>query len=113
MIAFRQFLQEDGGTDIVDRGVMLDLIHALADADRSRQMRHHVDPGKCLAELVAITNIAGDQLGLGIQISRSFAVLVDLRVETIENPHPVSGAQKLSGEVRPDETGAPDDQYRL
>jgi hypothetical protein len=38
---------------------------------------------------------------------------VHLRVEIIENPHPVSGAQKLLCEVRSNEAGAPDDECCL
>jgi hypothetical protein len=38
---------------------------------------------------------------------------VNLRIEIVENPDTVTDTQELSGEVRPDETGAPDDEYRL
>jgi hypothetical protein len=48
---------------------------------------------------VAVANIAAQQLDVGIEIARPGGLAVNLRVQIIENPDTISGAQKFPGEV--------------
>jgi hypothetical protein len=111
--AFGELFQEDGGAEVVDRGVVLDVVHALADADSGGHVANEVGPLQGLTQLLAVTHVARQEFGVVSEIDRLAALAVHLRVETIEHPDAVAGAQQLLCEVRPDEAGTPDDQRGL
>src|SRR5690606_29783840 len=90
-----QRLQKNGGAEIVDGGVLGELVHALPDADHGGEVEHAVDAAKGLAHGVGISHVALDQLDLGIEVARPFRVgAVDLGRKIVESADPVAPAEQ-------------------
>ena len=54
--------------EIVDAGVLGDLVHALADADQRDEVNHCVDAVERARERVGIADVADDQFNVGGQV---------------------------------------------
>jgi hypothetical protein len=107
-------LEQDRGAELVDRGVLRDLVHALPDADRGRQVDDRVDRaalGQRPAHRQRVAHVAAHQLDLGSEVGRApLRLAVDLGQQAVEDPDPVPPLQQEVGEVRADEAGAAGDQ---
>src|SRR5262249_57432688 len=92
------------------RGVALDLVHGLPDADGGREVDDGVDAVERRPYGVAVAHVAGLQLDGRIKVVRPLAVRMDLRVEVVQRPHLVAVGEQPVSEVRADESGAAGDQ---
>ena len=101
-----QRLQQGGGAEVVDGGVLVHLVHALADANHRCQMEHLVDAGNSLPHLVRIANITTDHLDITRQIVGNLAVIpMHLGDEAVENTDPVAITEQFICKVRSDKAG--------
>ena len=95
--------QKNRGADCVDRGVPLDLVHRLPDADGGREVNDGVDACQRATDGVAISDVRGDELHLRVEIVRPLFTRMNLRVEGVECANGMSATQQRVREVRPDE----------
>ena len=100
---FEDLLEENRGADCVDRGVPLDLVHRLPDADGGREVNDGVDACQRATDGVAISDVRGDELHLRVEIVRPLFTRMNLRVEGVERANGMSATQQRVREVRPDE----------
>jgi hypothetical protein len=93
---------------------VLDLVHALANADGGSEVKDDVDAAQCPMEIVSVAHVTDDQLDIILEIGGSLPRrTVDLRIEIVEGAHAVSGLQQFVGQVRRDESGTSRDQDLL
>jgi hypothetical protein len=90
-------LEQDPGANGVDRAVVGDLVHALADADARGEVDDGVDPVDRLGDGGRIADVAFDQLDLVVEVGGPLALRMDLRVEPIECTHLVAFLQQTPG----------------
>src|SRR5205814_10162509 len=81
---FDDLLEENRGADCVDRGVPLDLVHRLPDADGGREVNDGVDACQRATEGDAIADVRGDELDLRIEVVRPLLTRMNLRVQVVE-----------------------------
>ena len=108
--ALGDLLEHDRRTHRVDRGVALDRIHRLADADSGREVDDRIDTVHGAGDGVAVADIADLQLDLGVEIGRALAAGMHLRVEVVQRADGVALGQQRIAEMRPDEAGAAGDE---
>ena len=70
---------------LVDRGVALDRVHRLADADFGGEMDHAVDTLQRARDDVLVADVADDQLGVVGQVLGPLAVAVNLLDQAVED----------------------------
>jgi hypothetical protein len=90
---------------------VVDLIHALADANRSGQVVHHVNTLERALHRPRLAHIADDQFDRGMQVGRaSGAGSMDLRRERVQRADLVAAVNQIVSEVGSDEPGATGNQ---
>ena len=105
-------LEDDRGADRVDRGVPLDLVHRLADADGGGEVVDGVDALERAPDGLVVADVADLELDRRVEVVRPLPVRVDLRIEVVERPNLVPLREQPVGQVRADEAGAAGDQDR-
>jgi hypothetical protein len=79
---------------------MVDLVHALSDADRRSEVIHGVDTGQRSPDGKAIPHVSFDELHFLAEVWRTRrAGPVDLRREIVERAHAVAASEELIGYV--------------
>ena len=104
------FLEDDRGADRVDRGVPLDLVHRLADADGGGEVVDGVDALERAPDGLVVADVADLELDGRVEVLRSLPVRVDLRIEVVEGPNLVPLREQPVGQMRADEAGTAGDQ---
>ncbi len=94
------------------RGVLADLVHALADADPGREVDDAVDPVQRAPHGLRVADVADDELDVGRQVVRALALRVDLGVQHVEDAHALPRRQQLGRQVGADEAGPAGDERR-
>jgi len=97
-------LQQHGGAEIIDAGVVLDLIHALADTDQGREVNHGIDTAQRPLQGVAVAHVTAQEFDIRGEVIGTRPGEVDLRHERVVRAHLVPGGQKFIGDIRPNET---------
>jgi hypothetical protein len=108
-----QPLEQDRGADIVGRGVALDFIHRLADADLGGEMDDAVDAVQRAGDCIAVADIGADEFGIGGEALGPLDVAMDLRQQAVEHPHFIASPQQLGGHLATDKAGTAGDQDLL
>ena len=90
----------------VDVHVAIDLIHALADADRGAEVHDRIGLEHQRLEHRAIANVAADVGRLRVGIRRPRAGAMNLRLEVVEHLHAVLARNQRINEMGSDVTGA-------
>ncbi len=75
---FDQLLEQHGGAQFIDRGVTLNGIHALADADLGRQVDHRIDPLEGVPHGVRVAYVADPQVNGRVELGRPDTAGMDL-----------------------------------
>jgi hypothetical protein len=97
-----------------DRGVILDLIHALPHPDERREVIDGVHAIERQSHRGAVSHVPHDQLHVLVQIRRAAPLrAVDLGDQAIEDSNLVPRTKQLVCEVRADEAGATGDEDLL
>ena len=109
--ALGDLLQHHGRADRVDRGVALDLVHRLADADGGGEMDDVVDALERRADRVVVAHVADLELDGGIEVAGPGTAGMHLRVEVVERAHAVAAGQQRIAEVGTDESGTAGDEH--
>ncbi len=73
-------------------------------------MHDRIDAAKRLVNLGAVADVADDQLGFAGKIRGACPALVHLRIQIVEDAHPVAAAQQFIANMGSDEAGPPRDQ---
>jgi hypothetical protein len=105
-----QFFEQNGGADIVDRGVALHCVHRLADPDFGGEVDHAAHALERLGDGVAVADVGADQLDIVGKILGPFAVPVDLLDQAVEDAHLMAAALKFPSDGTSDEAGAAGDE---
>src|SRR5262249_22984894 len=87
-----------------------DLVHRLPNADGSREVDDGVHAVERAPHGIVIAHVADLQLDGRVEVIRTLAPRVNLRVEVVQCPHLVAVGQQPVGEARPDDAGAACDQ---
>src|SRR4051812_32727061 len=98
-------LQQNSSSEVVNAGVFLDLVHALADPHQSDQVDHIVHAFERPRDNLWIANVADHQLHFGREIRRTLPVLaMNLRNQIVEGSNTVTVLQQLIRDVGSDES---------
>jgi hypothetical protein len=91
-----------------------DLVHALTDADGSREMEDAIDAGKRRPHRRGIAHIAAAEFDIVIEVGGTDEVRsVNLRKQIIERSDAIASAQQIVGQMRADKSRAAGDQHRV
>ena len=101
-------LEEARGGHRVELGVARDLVHRLADADRSGEVDDLRGARQGARGGLAIADVAHDQLDARGKLGLGAAV--DLLLEAVEHDHVVAALDERADEVRADEAGPAGDK---
>ena len=95
-----QRLQQVRGAQGVDGGVVGDLVHALAHAHGGGQVVDHVDVAEAAAHGVRVAHVAHDELRVvGHPGGLAPVGAVHLRIEVVQDAHPVAARQQRVHQV--------------
>ena len=106
-----QRFEKNCGASLVDRGVALDSVHRLADADFGGEMNDAVDTLQRARDDVLVADVADDQLGVVGKSSRPFAVAVHLLDQAVEHADSLPRSKKLTCDRAADKSCAACHQY--
>ncbi len=101
-----QLLEQHRRAVIIDRGVAVDRIHALADPDFCGEVDDAVDPLQRLQELALVAYVGDDQLRIAVQALGPALPLVDLLDERVEKADLAAALEQRLGHMAADEPGA-------
>jgi hypothetical protein len=105
-------LQQHGRSEVVGRGVLGDLVHALADADVRGEVIDGVDAVQRAADGRLVPDVAAYELDGRVEVPRTAGIgAVHLRGQVVERAHAMALAQEFVGQVRSDEPCAARDEY--
>ena len=107
--AFEYGFEQRGGAGGVGVDGAADVDHRLAVADHPAEVEDAVDAVECAVDGLAVAQVADEQLGLRVEVSRD-AVGVRERVEVVEHAHLLARRQQGVDEVGADEAGAAGDE---
>ncbi|CCE11292.1 hypothetical protein BRAS3843_660100 [Bradyrhizobium sp. STM 3843] len=106
-----QRLQQNGRAELVGADVVVDVVHALADADHCGEVQNHIGSAQCAFDSEGISDISDNEFGVLAQVAGPVAFgPMNLRREIIEDPNIISRAEQLIGGVRADEPSSSGNQ---
>jgi hypothetical protein len=104
--AFQQYR----GAKRIDRDVLADLVHALADSDSCRKVHDAVNIVQRAPHSICVTDVTADKLHLWVEIFRALSSGMNLGGERVEHSHLISALQQRLCQVGADEAGTARDQ---
>ena len=113
MLRIDEDIEEQGGASRIHVHVPIDLVHALAHADRRAEMHDRVGRDDERFERGAVANVALHVAHAGIGVRRPRAGPMHLRFQAIEDGHGIPQRTETVDEMRPDIPRATGDENRM
>src|SRR5438270_14101714 len=93
-----QRLEQHRRSGFVDRGIALDRVHRLADADLGGEVYHGVDALQRMGNHVLVANVSDDELGVAGKVLGPLTIAVDLLDQAVAPADRIAAAKKLASD---------------